>query len=128
MNHAVSSAHPPPPVRLVAIKAMHTAVWAFFAACIVALPVAGWLKRFDTAAAMGGCVLLECAVLALNRGKCPLTPMAARYTSDRSPAFDIYLPTWIAKWNKILFGSLFVINALLVLGLWLAHRGVLRAR
>src|SRR4051794_4447632 len=117
MNHPVSSAHEPPPARLVAIKAVHTAVWAFFAACIVALPMAGWLKRFDVAAAMGGCVLLECAVLALNRGKCPLTPIAARFTADRSPSFDIYLPDWLAKWNKILFGTLFVINALVVLGL-----------
>jgi hypothetical protein len=90
--------------------------------------VAGWLKRFDVASAMGGCVLLECAVLALNRGKCPLTAVAARFTSDRSPSFDIYLPNWIAKWNKVLFGSLFVINGLVVLGLWLADRGLLRAR
>ena len=128
MNHAVSSAHPPPPARLVAIKAVHTAVWAFFVACIVVLPVAGWLKRFDVAAALGGFVLLECAVLALNRGKCPLTAIAARFTSDRSPSFDIYLPDWVAKWNKVLFGSLFVINALVVLGFWLADRGLLRVR
>ena len=128
MNHAGSSTHQRPPARLVAIKAVHTAVWAFFAACIVALPVPAWLKRFDLASAMAGCVLLECAVLALNRGKCPLTAVAARLTSDRSPSFDIYLPTWLAKWNKALFGTLFLINGLVVLGLWLADRGLLWRR
>src|SRR5579862_6527339 len=77
---------------LVAVKVIHTAFWGFFASCIMMLPLAAWWNRFDVAAILVAIVLLECGVLALNKGRCPLTDIAARYTSDRSPAFDIYLP------------------------------------
>jgi hypothetical protein len=105
---------------LVMVKVFHTAIWGFFAGCIVALPVAAWWNRFDLAAILTGCVVVECAVLGLNRGRCPLTAIAARYTSDRSAAFDIYLPEWVAKRNKILFRTLFVLNEMIVIALWLA--------
>ncbi len=104
---------------LVVIKVAHTAIWALFVACIVALPVAGWMRRFDWAVILTVLVLVECGVLAANRGRCPLTDLAARFTADRSPSFDIYLPQWLARHNKTLFGSLFVLNELIVLWQWL---------
>lgn len=79
---------------LTAIKLLHTLIWAVLAACIVALPVAGMLRRFRWAAILIGIVLLECAVLAINGGRCPLSDLAARFTPDRSYNFDIYLPGW----------------------------------
>jgi hypothetical protein len=63
--------------------------------------------------------MVECAVLALNRGHCPLTDLAARYTEERTDNFDIYLPLWLARRNKAIFGTLFVAGALFVLGRWL---------
>jgi hypothetical protein len=101
------------------IKIAHTAIWAFFAACILALPVAGWLRRFDGAMILTVFILIECGVLAANRMRCPLTDLAARYTTDRSHNFDIYLPLWLAKHNKSVFGTLFVLNDLIVLWEWL---------
>lgn len=77
---------------LVVIKILHTAIWAFFAGCIVAIPLAGARRQFVWAAALTGLVLVECAVLAANRGRCPLTDLAARYTEERTDNFDIYLP------------------------------------
>ncbi len=99
---------------LIAIKVIHTVVWALFVTCILALPIAGAVKRFDWAMILTMLMLFECFVLAMNRGVCPLTPLAARYTSDRSPGFDIYLPEWLAKYNKVIFGSLFVVNELIL--------------
>jgi hypothetical protein len=64
----------------------------------------------------------ECAVLALNRGSCPLTDLAARYTDERRDNFDIYLPLWLARYNKTIFGSLFVVGELFVLASWLSSR------
>jgi hypothetical protein len=32
----------------------------------------------------------------------------ARYTDDRHYNFDIYLPEWLAKHNKSIFGALYV--------------------
>lgn len=103
---------------LVAIKLLHTAVWAFLAACILAIPIVGLKRRFRWALVLTALVLLECGVLALNRGRCPLTDVAARYTRDRADNFDIYLPGWLARHNKGIFGSLFIAGELIVLWRW----------
>jgi hypothetical protein len=100
---------------LTAIKFLHTAIWAVFAGCILALPITGLMHRFDWAAALTVLILAECGVLALNRGRCPLTNLAARFTNERADNFDIYLPKWLAHHNKTIFGALFVVNELVVL-------------
>jgi hypothetical protein len=110
--------HPGRNATLVKIKLLHTAVWLLFAGCIVAIPVAGAGGHYLWAAALTGLVLVECGVLAANRGVCPLTTVAARYTEQRTPNFDIYLPVWLARYNKTIFGVLFVIGGLFVLGRW----------
>jgi hypothetical protein len=104
---------------LVWIKLLHTAIWLFFAGCIVAIPLAGARRQFLWAAALTGLVLIECAVLAVNRSRCPLTDLAARYTEERTDNFDIYLPLWLARHNKTIFGTLFAVGELFVLGRWL---------
>ena len=101
------------------IKILHTAAWGFFVVCILGLPVAGVLHRFDWALILTALVLLECGALALNRGRCPLTNIASRYTEDRSDAFDIYLPGWLARWNKAIFGTIFALSELFVVWNWL---------
>jgi len=50
--------------------------------------------------------------------RCPLTGIAERYTDDRHDNFDIYLPRWLAKYNKRIFGSLFVAGVLLTVARW----------
>lgn len=104
---------------LIAIKLLHTAVWLVFAGCIVAIPFAGARRQFPCAAMLTGLVLVECCVLALNRGRCPLTDLASRFTEERADNFDIYLPLWLARHNKTIFGTLFVAGELFVLGRWL---------
>ena len=94
--------------RLKAIRLLHTAVWAMFAGCIVAIPVLAWQGQFGTAGVLAALVLGEVVVLWLNRWSCPLTSVAARYTDDRRANFDIYLPVWLAQYNKQIFGPLYV--------------------
>jgi hypothetical protein len=106
------------PRALRAVKILHTLAWALFAGCIVALPVAAYFKRFQLAALLIAIVLIEVMVLLANRFRCPLTAVAARYTSDRRANFDIYLPLWIARYNKEIFGSLFVAGILFTLVQW----------
>ena len=86
---------------------------------ILALPVLAVLSRFRWATVISIVVLLECAVLAINGGRCPLTDLASRFTTDRNPNFDIYLPNWLASHNKTIFGTLFVVSELIVLWCWL---------
>ena len=64
-------------------------------------------------------VLGEVVVLAINRWRCPLTPIAARYTEDRRANFDIYLPEWLARYNKEIFGSLYAVGLAWVAYLWI---------
>lgn len=93
-----------------AVKLLHTVVWAFFAGCIVALPIAAQRGQLVVAAWLAGLVAIECVVLLLNRFRCPLTDVAARYTDDRSDNFDIYLPLWLARYNKHVFGALYALG------------------
>jgi hypothetical protein len=106
---------------LAAIKLVHTVVWAIFAGCILGLPVVAVARRFDWARILTALVLFECLVLTLNRSRCPLTNLAARFTSERSDNFDIYLPNWLARHNKRIFGALFIVFELFVLWRWVAH-------
>lgn len=94
--------------RLRAVKLVHTVAWAFFATAIVLIPVAAWVQAWSVAWILIGVVSIECLVVALNGMRCPLTPLAARYTDNRADNFDIYLPLWLARYNKQVFGTLFV--------------------
>jgi hypothetical protein len=102
--------HPQSTLRT--IKLAHTLIWALFAGCIVAIPYFVWSRRLQVAVALIVVVMLEVIVLLVNRMRCPLTDMAARYTDDRRDNFDIYLPLWLAKYNKLIFGALFAAGLL----------------
>ena len=78
-----------------------------------------WLDELRLAVYFIMIVLVEVAVLAVNSWQCPLTPVAARFTDDRRANFDIYLPEWLARWNKQIFGTLFVAGILLTALRWL---------
>ena len=104
---------------LVGIKLLHTGVWAVLAGCIVALQITALFHRFDWAIILTAIIVAECGVLALNKGRCPLTGLAARFTEERTDNFDIYLPNWVARYNKAIFGTLLVVNELFVLWCWL---------
>ena len=103
------------------VKLLHTAVWLLFVLCIVAIPLLGGLGRFRPAAWLVGIVMGEVLVLAFNGIRCPLTGIAARYTTDRRDNFDIYLPLWLARHNTSVFGTLFVLGSLFTLARWLAR-------
>ena len=103
---------------LQAIKAAHTIVWAFFAACILAIPFASWRGEHRVAAWLAAIVFFEVAVLVLNRWRCPLTSVAARYTVDRRANFDICLPEWLATHNKSIFGALYFVGVVFALAHW----------
>lgn len=108
---------------LFAIKLFHTAVWAIFAGCIIAIPFAVHAGQMRWAALLIGIVMAEVLVITLNRGSCPLTPIAARYTADRRANFDIFLPAWLARYNKLIFGALFAGALVYAAIAWASQRG-----
>lgn len=108
-----------PTTSLRVVKIVHTIVWAFFAGCIVALPIMGYLGRYRQAVELVGVVLVECVILVVNRWNCPLTAVAGRFTDNREDNFDIYLPIWLARHNKTIFGLLFIGGICFTLCRWL---------
>ena len=100
------------------IRMVHTIAWAVFASSILAIPVAVFAERFRIAMWLSLFVWVEVIVLLANRFSCPLTGLAARYTDDRSDNFDIVLPAWLARHNKLIFGSLFAAGELFLLWQW----------
>ena len=105
------------------IKVVHTLIWAFFASCILAIPILAWRGEYARAALFIAIVLLEVLVLVFNRWRCPLTSVAARYTADRADNFDIYLPEWLARHNKLIFGVLYATGLFYTLARWQSWLG-----
>jgi hypothetical protein len=104
---------------LTAIRLLHTVIWVILAGSILVLPLAGVLRRFRWATILTGscCWSASCC-----RGRCPLSDLAQQFTADRADNFDIYLPNWLARHNKVIFGLLFIAGELVVLGYWLRER------
>ena len=109
----------PEAAALRSIRLLHTLVWAVFAGCIVAVPILSWAGRLRPATLCAALVAGEVLVLAFNQWRCPLTGVAARYTSDRRDNFDIYLPEWLARHNKEIFGPLYVVGLAILGWAWL---------
>lgn len=104
MIHAVTDAG-----RLLGVKLVHTAVWVLVAGAIVALYPAVALDRLDGFGALHVVIVAETVTLVAFRLKCPLTYVAERYTEDRRPNFDIFLPRWLARWNEEIFSVMLVV-------------------
>jgi hypothetical protein len=105
-------------VSLRRIKFLHTIVWAFFASSIAAIPALAATGSLSTAAVLIAVVFVEVLVLVCNGWSCPLTRVAARYTTDRRDNFDIYLPAWLARHNKLVFGALYLCGVAYTVVLW----------
>ena len=99
-----------PRTALLTIKTVHTIVWSIFVAAIVGVPIAARFGSWGVVAVLVAVVSAECVVLAANRMRCPLTAIAERYTDDRRANFDIWLPEWLARHNKAIFGTMFVLG------------------
>lgn len=110
-----------PEAALRTIKVLHTLAWAVFASLILAMPVVARQRRFGVFLLLAGVVAVEVLVLALNGLRCPLTPLAERYTSERRANFDIYLPLLLARYNKEIFGPLYLAGLLFGLACWLTR-------
>jgi hypothetical protein len=102
------------------VRLLHTLVWAVFAGCIATIPVLAVQSQFRAGAVLAAIVLGEVVVLWLNGWRCPLTDVAARYTQDRRANFDIYLPEWLARYNKQIFGPLYGVGLVVLAIRWMS--------
>lgn len=101
--------------KLILIKVGHTAIWWFFNVVIGYLLYAVSVDRIDHRVWIClGLVALEVIVLVLFKMFCPLTLLATQYTQDRRPNFDIYLPQFIARHNKTIYGVIMLLILVLL--------------
>lgn len=106
--------------KLLCIKLIHTIIWAFFVVVIFYILFSGIFNRINAYTYIAiGLVVIEGLILLLFGWRCPLTVVGKKYTDDREIGFDIFLPKWIAKNNKVIFGALFGIGAVIVILRWL---------
>ena len=102
---------------LIAIKILHTLIWLFFNLVLAYLFYAVLSENIGFLFWLGlAFILAECLTLALLHWTCPLTFVARRYSDSTKDNFDIYLPNWLAKHNKLIYSLLF--GVLVILYLW----------
>jgi len=102
--------------KLTLIKIIHTLIWFFFVSVIFYIVFSGVTNQVNILTWICiGLVFLEGAVLLIFRMSCPLTVVARKYSNSQKANFDIFLPNWLAKYNKIIFTSIFAIGVVLVL-------------
>lgn len=101
--------------KLLLIKLIHTIIWAFFVFVIVYILYSGISNQVNTFTWIGiGLIIGEGFVLLIFKMFCPLTLLARKYSNSEKDNFDIFLPNWLAKHNKLIFTSIFVVSLLLV--------------
>lgn len=90
--------------KLTFIKTIHTAVWLFFNYVIFYALYAAITNQIDTKIWIAfGLIGLEVMVLLIFKFICPLTLIARRYSDSQKDNFDIYLPNWLARYNKLIY-------------------------
>lgn len=105
------------------IKTAHTLVWIIMVSACFYILYAGLTNTFDLILVISIILLtLETLVLILNKWTCPFTPLAQKYTTEKSHNFDIYIPSWLAKYNKLIFGIIFAVGIMLVIFNWIARQ------
>ncbi|HQW43720.1 MAG: hypothetical protein IPF69_17780 [Chitinophagaceae bacterium] len=96
--------------RLILIKVIHTIIWVFFNVVIFYMLYAVLTNKLDKWLWIGyGLFVLEGIILLLFKFYCPLTIMARKYSDSSKANFDIYLPNWLAKYNKLIYTSILVV-------------------
>ena len=101
--------------KLILIKTIHTIIWIFFNVVLFYMAYEVIFNKIDNFIWIGiGFIILEFIVLLFFKMMCPLTIVARKYSKSNKENFDIYLPNWLAKYNKQIYTTFFII---IILGL-----------
>ena len=104
-----------PTIKLNITKTIHSIIWVFFNGVIFYLYYAVITNKIDKWVWICiGIILLEGIVLLVFKRSCPITLIARKYSDSTKDNFDIFLPNWIARYNKFIYTILFAI-ALIIL-------------
>ena len=96
--------------KLTLIKVIHTLIWIFFNFVIFYMLYAAIANKLDHWLWIGyGFIALEGLILLTFKSHCPLNLLVRKYSNSTQDNFDIYLPSWLAKYTKLIYTTIFVI-------------------
>ena len=105
-----------PSGKLITIKWVHTIIWVFFVSVIFYILYSGITNQINIYTWIAiGLVILEGIILTIFKMFCPLTILARKYSDSEKDNFDIFLPNWLAKYNKVIFTTIYLLSVLWVL-------------
>ena len=91
--------------KLFYLKLIHTIIWVFYVLVFFYILYACIYNRINMYLWIAiGLEVIEITILIIFKGKCPLTILGYKYIKNPEVGFDIYLPRWLAKYNKIIYG------------------------
>lgn len=103
--------------RLTIIRIIHTVIWLFFNVVIFYMLYAAIKGKLNHWLWIGfGLFVLEGLVLLAFKFYCPLTLWARKYSDSTKANFDIYLPNWLAKYNKQIYTS--ILGIIIAITIW----------
>lgn len=102
--------------KLILIKILHTLIWIFFNFVIFYMLYAALINKLDIWLWIGyGFVFIEGLTLLTFKSHCPLNLLVRKYTNATKDNFDIYLPSWLAKYTKLIYTTIFGIIFMLTI-------------
>ncbi len=102
-------------VKLNIVKTIHTAIWLFFNVVIFYLGYAVISNKIDKWVWIClSLIILEGVVLLLFKKMCPVTLIARKYSTSARDNFDIFLPNWLAKHNKLIYTSIVILIVIIL--------------
>jgi hypothetical protein len=103
-------------VRLTLIKILHTLIWLFFNVVIFYLLYAVIINKIDQWVWIClGLIALEGITLVIFKKMCPVTLLARKYSNSQKDNFDIYLPNWLARYNKEIYSTIVGIAVIILI-------------
>ena len=97
-------------VKLIKIKIIHTIIWLFFNVVLFYMAYAVIVNKIDKFVWIGIALIIgEGIVLSILKKMCPLTIIARKYSDSTKDNFDIFLPNWLAKYNKLIYTIFFIL-------------------
>ena len=103
-------------IKLALVKILHTMIWVFFNVVIFYLLYAVIIDRIDKWVWI--CIILiilEVITLIVFKKICPVTLIARKYSDSQKDNFDIYLPNWLAKYNKEIYTAIVLIAIVILI-------------
>jgi hypothetical protein len=98
------------------IRFVHSIIYFLMVACLSYLAYCAIAGRYDWTLLIAlGAITVEGLVLLFNRGACPMTPLAGKYSDQRGSVTDLFLPDWCARHTFTIATIVFIIEVI-----WLA--------